>query len=133
MELSDPSLFRFIDLIYETVEDPRQWRNLYDQLCTAIGAGSIHMLGMDKRHDTMSYSDGANLDQTGELAYMQRFRHIDPRVPIILRNEVGQWMHCHEELDEEEAGGHRVMSIILHLLHVIPGAAKRRPGIHARA
>jgi DNA-binding CsgD family transcriptional regulator len=100
MDLSEQSFHRFIDLIYQAVEDPRHWRALYEQLRQAIGAGSIHMLGIDKQHGTLAYSDGANLDTSGELAYMQQYRHIDPRVPIILASEVGRWTHCHEVLDE---------------------------------
>ena len=49
---------------------------------------SIHMLAVDKRHGTLSYSDGANLPVQGELAYMQHYRFIDPRVPVILQREV---------------------------------------------
>src|SRR5690606_30181 len=57
-------------------------------------------------HGTLSYSDGANLPVQGELAYMQHYRFIDPRVPVVLQREVGEWTHCHEILSEEEVGRH---------------------------
>jgi hypothetical protein len=49
----------------------------------------------------LSYSDGANLPVQGELAYMQRYRFIDPRLPLILERPLFSWVHCHEELDDE--------------------------------
>jgi DNA-binding CsgD family transcriptional regulator len=67
---------------------------------------SIHMLGTDKRHGTLSYSDGANLPVQGELAYMQHYRFIDPRVPVILQQPPGTWTHCHEVVSEEEVATH---------------------------
>lgn len=100
MDLSEKSYLRFIDLVYEAVEQPDRWRALYEQLQEAIGIKSIHVLALDKRHGTLSYSDGANLPVQGELAYMQHYRFIDPRMPVILQRNVGEWMHCHEVLDE---------------------------------
>lgn len=106
MDLSEQSFLRFIDLIYEAAEKPERWRALYDELQRAIGVMSIHMLAMDKRHGTLSYSDGANMPVQGELAYMQHYRFIDPRWPIILQRGVGEWTHCHEVLDEQVVATH---------------------------
>jgi DNA-binding CsgD family transcriptional regulator len=101
MDLSDQSFERFVDLIYETLEAPESWRTLYEQLCETINAKSMHVLAFDKRHGTLSYSDGANLPVQGELAYMQHYRHIDPRMPLIMKKPLLGWTHCHEELDDE--------------------------------
>jgi DNA-binding CsgD family transcriptional regulator len=106
MDLSEQSYLRFIDLIYEAAERPDQWRRLYDELQSAIGVKSIHMLALDKRHGTLSYSDGANLPVQGELAYMQRYRFMDPRLPIILERPVGQWLHCHDVISEDVVATH---------------------------
>jgi DNA-binding CsgD family transcriptional regulator len=64
------------------------------------------MLAIDKRHHTLSYSDGANMPVQGELAYMQHYRHIDPRLPVVLQRPLGEWTHCHEILDEEAVAVH---------------------------
>ena len=106
MDFYDQSFHRFLDLIYEAAEKPERWRHLYEQLQQAVGAKSIHMLAIDKRQGTLSYSDGANLPVQGELAYMQHYRHIDPRWPIIMQREVGEWTHCHEVLDEQVVATH---------------------------
>ena len=45
MDLSEQSFHRFIDLIYQAVEDPRQWRVFYDQLRQAIGKGWLECNG----------------------------------------------------------------------------------------
>jgi DNA-binding CsgD family transcriptional regulator len=102
MDLSEPSFYRLLDLIYEAAEEPERWRAVYGELQEALGVKSIHMLAIDKRHRTLSYSDGANLPVQGELAYMQHYRHIDPRLPVILQRPLGEWTHCHEILDEEQ-------------------------------
>lgn len=101
MDLSDAVFNRFVDRIYGALEKPESWRSLYEQLCDAIDVKSIHMLAFDKQHGTLSYSDGANLPVQGELAYMQHYRFIDPRMPLILQKPLLNWTHCHEELGEE--------------------------------
>jgi len=106
MELSEQSFQRFLDLIYEAAEKPERWRYLYEELQLALGVKSIHMLAIDKRHGTLSYSDGANMPVQGELAYMQHYRFIDPRVPVILQRPLGEWTHCHEIVSEDEVARH---------------------------
>jgi DNA-binding CsgD family transcriptional regulator len=104
MDLSEQSLLTFIDLVYGAVEQPAQWRRFYETLQPALGVASIHMLALDKRHGTVSYSDGANLPVAGELAYLQQYRFIDPRLPLVLAKPVLDWTHCHQELDEAFVG-----------------------------
>ncbi len=82
------------------------WRRFYEALQPALGVQSIHMLGTDKRHGTLSYSDGANMPVEGELAYMQHYRFMDPRVPVVLERGVGEWTHCHEILGEPTVASH---------------------------
>ncbi|HYD76314.1 helix-turn-helix transcriptional regulator [Ramlibacter sp.] len=106
MDVSEPSFHRFIDLVYEAAENPAHWRRFYDALQQALGVQSIHVLGTDKRHGTLSYSDGANMPVEGELAYLQHYRFMDPRVPAILQRDAGEWTHCHEILDEGEVARH---------------------------
>ena len=102
MELSEQSFQRFLDLIYEAAEKPERWRYLYAELQLALGVKSIHILALDQRHGTLSYSDGANMPVQGELAYMQHYRFIDPRVPVILQRPLGESTHCHEILSDDE-------------------------------
>ena len=100
MDLSDASFHRLLDRVYEAAEHPSRWSALYEHLCEAVEATSIHMLAVDKQRGALSYSDGANLPVQGELAYMHRYHAIDPRLPMILARPVHAWLHCHEELDE---------------------------------
>jgi DNA-binding CsgD family transcriptional regulator/PAS domain-containing protein len=108
MDLSEESYLRFIDLIYEAAEKPERWRHLYEELQVATGVKSIHMLGMDKQRGTLSYSDGANMPVQGELAYMQHYRFMDPRWPLILSRGIGEWTHCHEVVSEETVATHPI-------------------------
>ena len=106
MDLSEQSYQRFIERIYDAAEHPDRWRRLYDELQAALEVKSIHMLALDKRHGTLSYSDGANLPVQGELAYMQRYRFIDPRLPVLLQKQPGEWLLCHDILGEDEVARH---------------------------
>src|SRR4051812_29699467 len=108
MDLSDQSYLGLVELTYETLEDPQKWRDLYARLKLALGAKSIHMLGVDKTHGMLSYSDGANLPTEGELAYMHHYRHIDPRVPITAELGEGQWTHFPAMLDPEVVASHPI-------------------------
>lgn len=98
MDLSEQSFHRLLDLTYEAAEHPARWHTLYEALRQATGAKSIHMLAMDKRHGTLSYSDGANLPVEGELAYMQQYRFVDPRLPMLMERPAGTWLHCPRDL-----------------------------------
>jgi DNA-binding CsgD family transcriptional regulator len=100
-EVSAPPYSDSLDLIYSCLEDARQWRRVCERLREATGSESIHLFALDHRHETLSYSDGANLPVDGELAYMQRYRFIDPRMPLVMRRGSHEWMHCHEALDDE--------------------------------
>jgi DNA-binding CsgD family transcriptional regulator len=102
MDLSDSSFQRFIDIIYEAAEHPERWRRVYEELQLALDVKSIHMLGVDKQHGTLSYSDGANMPVEGELAYIQKYRFMDPRWSAILAKDVGQWTHCQDVVTEHE-------------------------------
>jgi len=106
MDLSEPNFQRLIDLIYDAVEHPQNWRRFYEHLQRSIGVKSVHMLAIDKRNGTLSYSDGANLPVQGELAYMRHYRTLDPRLPVILQRDCGDWTHCHEILDESVVASH---------------------------
>jgi DNA-binding CsgD family transcriptional regulator len=100
-ELSDQSYSDSLDQVYACLEDARGWRCLCEHLRAATGSESIHLFALDHRHGTLSYSDGANLPVDGELAYMQRYRFIDPRMPLVMQRAAHEWMHCHEWLDDE--------------------------------
>ena len=106
MDLSEQSFHRLLDLIYEAAEFPARWRTVYEQLQHALGVKSIHMLALDKRHGTLSYSDGANLPVEGELAYMQRYRFVDPRLPMLMERPTGAWLHCPEDLPPDMVEQH---------------------------
>ena len=100
MDLSEQSHHHLLDLVYDAAEHPERWQTAYEQIRLAVGAKSIHVLGIDKRHGTLSYSDGANLPVEGELQYMQRYRLTDPRLPMMAAKPPGSWWHCHEELPQ---------------------------------
>ncbi len=108
MDVSEPSYVHFVERIYEAAERPERWRPLYDDLKVAIGARSIHVLGVDKRNGSLSYSDGANLPVEGELAYMHHYRLIDPRTRICDRAGEGEWLHFPRMLPQETAATHPI-------------------------
>jgi DNA-binding CsgD family transcriptional regulator len=106
MDVSEQACQRFIDLIYEAIEQPRRWREFFEELQRAIGVKSIHMLALDKRHGTLSYSDGANMPVEGELAYVHHYRLVDPRIEVMERAAVGEWLHFPEMLPPEVPATH---------------------------
>jgi DNA-binding CsgD family transcriptional regulator len=106
MDLSEESFQHLLERVYDAAEFPDRWRQVYDSIRQALGVASIHVLALDKRHGTLSYSDGSNLPVQGELAYMQHYRFIDPRTPVLLERPLGGWMHCHEVVSEEAAASH---------------------------
>ena len=107
-DLSDEAFLRLVDLIYSTIEAPQKWREVYVQLCAALGSKSVHMLAVHKATGRLSYSDGTNLPVEGELAYMHHYRRIDPRISIAAAAGEGGWTHFPEMLPAEVAHTHPV-------------------------
>ncbi|MFD1560292.1 helix-turn-helix transcriptional regulator [Paraburkholderia silviterrae] len=101
MDLSSERYEEIIHLLYEAVAEPAGWPALFTSLGEAIDANVIHMLALDKKHGSLSYSDGFNLPVEGELAYIQKYGSIDPRLALMLQKQPGDWIHCHEVFNEE--------------------------------
>lgn len=100
MNLSQDAFNSLIDTLYQTLEDYSVWNRFYDDIATVLDVHIVHMLGIDKAHGALSYSDGTNMPAHGELSYIQNYHFSDPRVPIVLGSEPMSWTHCHEVLDE---------------------------------
>lgn len=100
MELSDQNFDRLLHLIYETVENQGAWKELYETLAAVLDVATVHVLAFDKKSQALSYSDGANMPAEGELAYLQKYHFNDPRMELLMRLPVLEWMHCHEHFDD---------------------------------
>jgi DNA-binding CsgD family transcriptional regulator len=103
MDLSEQAAQHLLERIYDAAEFPDRWRAVYEGFRDALGVASIHVLGIDKRHGTLSYSDGANLPLDGELAYIQHYRFLDSSTPVLLERPLGCWTHRHEVISKEAA------------------------------
>lgn len=101
MDLSAERYEKIIHLLYEAVAEPSEWPAFFTSLGQAIEANVIHMLAIDKKHGSLSYSDGFNLPVEGELAYIQKYGSIDPRFALLRQKDPGDWLHCHEVFNED--------------------------------
>jgi DNA-binding CsgD family transcriptional regulator/PAS domain-containing protein len=106
MDLSEQSFHALIERIYDAAEHHARWGAVYEALRGALQVKSIHVFAIDKRHGTLSYSDGANLPAEGELAYLQRYRFIDPRFPLVLSKPAGSWTHFPQDLPPDMVATH---------------------------
>lgn len=101
MDLSAERFDEVVHLLYESVETPHRWKSLFDLIAKSVCVSTVHLFAFDKKHGCLSYSEGSNIPVDGELAYLQKYCAIDPRFARILTKEVGEWMHCHLEFDED--------------------------------
>ena len=101
MDLSIERYEKIVHYLYEAVAEPSGWPAFFTSLGQAIEANAVHMLAIDKKHGSLSYSDGFNLPTEGELAYIQRYASIDPRMAVVLQLDPGKWLHCHEMFDDD--------------------------------
>lgn len=99
MDTSEKTYNELVSLLYEAVEHNQPWSRFYQLLSDALGTG-IYSLALDKKHGTLSYSDGANLPDEGELGYIQKYQAIDPRMPFMLQVPPLEWLHDHLLLDD---------------------------------
>jgi DNA-binding CsgD family transcriptional regulator len=101
MDLSSQRYEDIIHLLYDAVAEPSGWSGFFTSLGEAVDASAIHMLAIDKKHGSLSYSDGFNLPVDGELAYIQKYGSIDPRMALMRQRAPGEWIHCHELFDDD--------------------------------
>jgi DNA-binding CsgD family transcriptional regulator len=101
MDLSTDRYDAVVHLLYEAVTDPSGWPAFFSALGLAIEADVVHMLAIDKQHGSLSYSDGFQLPADGELAYIQKYGSIDPRMALMRQLSPWEWVHCHEAFDDE--------------------------------
>jgi DNA-binding CsgD family transcriptional regulator len=101
MDLSQPRFDRLVNLIYETLEDKRAWRDVLECLNESVDTRAVHLLAFDAQHGTLSYSDGANMAPQIDMEYIQRYQFIDPRVGLMRAQQHDAWMHCHEHFDDD--------------------------------
>ena len=101
MDLSLERYEQIVHLLYEAVTEPSGWPAFFTSLGQAVEANAVHMLALDKQHGSLSYSDGFNLPADGELAYIQKYGSIDPRMALIQQFSPGEWAHCHEAFDDD--------------------------------
>jgi DNA-binding CsgD family transcriptional regulator len=98
---------RLVHRIYDTVMDSQAWQALYAELAALVDAKSVHVVGFDKQHNALSFSDGFNLPAGSELGYIRRYHRIDPRLALWWSQPVLKWLHCHEHFDDEFVRGNR--------------------------
>lgn len=101
MDISHQHYDRLIHLIYETIENVREWDEVFSALRQAVDCKVIHALAVDKQFGTMSFSTGANLPAEGELSYLQKYQFIDPRSQHWNSLPSMECFHDHEMFDDE--------------------------------
>ncbi|WP_143130444.1 helix-turn-helix transcriptional regulator [Paraburkholderia sartisoli] len=101
MELDEEQYDQLVHRIYDTVTDSETWHLFYAELAELIVAKTIRLIGFDKKHNALSFSDGFNLLPGRELGYIRRYHQIDPRLSMLWSQPVLKWLHCHEHFDAE--------------------------------
>jgi DNA-binding CsgD family transcriptional regulator len=101
VESGDEQYDSLVHRIYDTVMDSQAWQTLYAELAALVDAKTVHVVGFDKQHNALSFSDGFNLPAVSELGYIRRYHRIDPRLALWRSQPVLKWLHCHEHFDDE--------------------------------
>jgi hypothetical protein len=65
MDISDESFDSLMEILYQTLEDSTAWTKFYHSVGKAVDVDIVHMLGIDKTHGALSYSDGTNMPAHG--------------------------------------------------------------------
>lgn len=91
---------RAIRAIYEAAAEPDRWSAALEAICVAVDGWGAQMIGMAKADGRIAFSYHARLPAEGVLEYLRHYHSIDPRTPLALAMEAGQWMHDHEHLDD---------------------------------
>nr|WP_315398396.1 helix-turn-helix transcriptional regulator [uncultured Duganella sp.] len=89
-----------IKAIYEAAAEPDQWSAALEAICAAVDGWGAQMIGMAKADGRIAFSYHARLPADGVLEYLRHYHSIDPRTPLALAMDAGQWMHDHEHLDD---------------------------------
>ena len=87
--------------IYDAALDRSKWPAALERIRVFTATTAIQLMAVDRRLGVISFSATANAPHEAELAYVRHYCAIDPRVKILLADEPGAWMYCHEHLSDE--------------------------------
>ena len=98
----DKQLGHLIGVLYETVLDPQNWREVVGLCGQYAGGVDAYLLTMNKKHNVpiVSMLAGTEFSLESGNDYANHYIAIDPRHNMIRGAAVDEWLCCHHTYDQ---------------------------------
>ena len=97
----------FDDLVaslYRAAAGRGSFSEVFHRISDSLGLIGCQMVGVDPANGALTFSHAASRIPTeSEIEYIRTYHKVDPRIPLLLAREPGQWLYCEDVFSEEEA------------------------------
>jgi DNA-binding CsgD family transcriptional regulator len=90
--------------LYRAASGRGKFSEVLHRISESMGLIGCQMVGVDSSNGALTFSHGASRIPTeAEIEYIRTYHKVDPRIPMILAREPGQWLYCEDEFSDEES------------------------------
>jgi DNA-binding CsgD family transcriptional regulator len=88
--------------IYSAASGRLPWEAALETIRAQVDGWAVQLFALDKRNGSMLFSHMVGSARPEDhLDYVRTYHRIDPRTPLLLQYQAGNWMHCHEHFDAQ--------------------------------
>lgn len=90
--------------LYRAATGAIEWERALEGVRQSFDARCVPLQTVNLQTGTLLtlYSGGPDMDRPA-LEYLREWHSLDPRAQFVAQHPVGEWMHCHDHLDDEFA------------------------------
>ena len=90
--------------LYRAAAGKVPWSQALQRIVDDLGAMGSQMVGVDKRTGAITFSHCAeHTNAEAALEYVRTYHAVDPRLPVIARKPVGEWLYDQDFITDEQA------------------------------
>ena len=87
--------------LYRAAAGTVPWAKALQRVVDDLDALGAQMIGVDKRTGAIAFSHIAeDTNAEAALEYVRKYHAVDPRIPLLQRGRVGEWLFCQDLFDD---------------------------------
>jgi len=90
--------------LYQAAAGRGKFSEVFHRISDSMGLIGCQMVGVDAASGALTFSHAASRIPTeAEIEYIRTYHKVDPRIPMLLAREPGQWLYCEDVFSEDES------------------------------
>ena len=97
-------LDEMVAALYRAAVGRGKFSEVFHTISESLGLIGCQMVGVDVANGALTFSHAASRIPTeSEIEYIRTYHKVDPRIPMLLAREPGDWLYCQDVFSEQEA------------------------------